>query len=120
MHLDIWIAFVILEPNVVFGPVLLDEVHLQDEGLEFGTDQNPLDIGNLAHEAAGFAVVTSVSVKVGPHAVLQADGLADVDNHAIGVLHQVTARFCRKGSENTLQFFGDFHQINCTRIRWSQ
>ena len=120
MHLDIWVTFVILEPDVIFGPVLLDKVHLEDEGFEFRTYQNPFDIGDLAYKASGLAVVAGVGVEVRPDAVLQADSFADVDDRVIGIFHQVAAGFCRKCGEDPLQFFGYFHQINCTRIHRSQ
>ena len=39
---DIWISFVVFEPHVVFRLVPLDQIHLENQGLELGIDDDPL------------------------------------------------------------------------------
>jgi hypothetical protein len=89
--------------------VALDEVHLQDQRFELRADHNPLKVGDIAHQAAGFGVVAGIRVEVGAHAVLEVDGLADIDNRPGGVFHQVAAGLGGQGVEDTLEVSGDFH-----------
>ena len=49
-------------------------------------------LDDVAHQAAGLAVVACIRVEIGPDAVAQADRLADVDDRPGGVLHDVAAR----------------------------
>ncbi len=60
MDFDVWITLVVLEADVVFGAMFLDEVHLKDERLKLGPDNDPLDIGDIAHETAGLRIVTRI------------------------------------------------------------
>jgi hypothetical protein len=48
MDFYIGIALIILETDVVFWTVLLDEVHLKDERFKLRADHDPLNIGNVA------------------------------------------------------------------------
>ena len=41
---DVWVALVILEADIVFGAVLLDQVHLKNERLKLRADHDPLNI----------------------------------------------------------------------------
>ncbi len=47
-------------------------------------------------------------LKVRAHPVLEDDGLADVDDLAGGVLHNINARLFWQGLEDTLNVFRDF------------
>ena len=102
MDFDIGIPLVIFETDIIFGAVLLDEVHLKDERFKLRADHDPLNVHDLAHEAAGFAIVTRVRVEVGTHTVLQADGLANVNNCPLGIAIDITAWFGRHGDKNAL------------------
>ena len=53
MHLDIRVALVILQADVVVRAVLLDQVHLQDQRFQLGADHDPFDVGDVAHQLAG-------------------------------------------------------------------
>jgi len=54
---DVGIPFVVLKADVVIGAVLLDEVHLEDQGFEFGSDDDPFDIADFANHLAGLVRV---------------------------------------------------------------
>src|SRR5690606_36395746 len=103
------IPFIIPQPNVAFGPVLLNEVHLQDESLKLRSDDDPLDVCDLAHKPPRFRIVPAIGVEIEPHAVAQVDGLAYIDDLPLCILHEVTAWFARQGGENALQFFRNLH-----------
>jgi hypothetical protein len=79
VDLDVGVALVVLEADVVARAVLLDEVHLQDQRFELGADHDPLDIGDALDELAGLVVVLGAGVEVGAQAGAQVDRLADVD-----------------------------------------
>ena len=64
MDFDVGVTFVVLQADVVLGTVFLDQVHLEDERLEFGPDQDPFDMGDLAHQAAGLVVVAGIRVEI--------------------------------------------------------
>ena len=64
MDLDVWIALVILEADVVLWAMFLDEVHLKDERLKFGPDHDPLDVCDLTHKPPRFRVVAGIRVKI--------------------------------------------------------
>ena len=57
MDFDVGIALVVLQADVVFRPVALDQVHFQDQGFQLRTDHDPLDVDDLAHQPAGLVVV---------------------------------------------------------------
>ena len=50
--LDVGVALVVLEANVVLGAVFLDEVTLQDKGLYLRVGDDEIEIGDVVHHAA--------------------------------------------------------------------
>ena len=112
MDFDVGVAFVVLQSDVEARTVALDQVHLQDERFEFRADHDPFDIGDLAYQTAGLVVVARIAVEIRTHARAQVDCLADVDDLAVGVFHQVAAGFGGQGVKNALQMLGDFHAGN--------
>ena len=109
MDFDIRVAFVILQADVVLGPVALDQVHFQDQGFQLRADHDPLEVGDLAHQAAGLVVVAGIGVEIGAHPVLEIDRLANVNDRPGGVFHNVAAGFGREGIEDALNMLGNFH-----------
>ncbi len=89
VDLDIRIALVVLEPDVVLRPVLLDQVHLEDERLQLRADDDPLKINDIPYEPARLGVMTGIRMEVGADAVPQVDRLAHVDDRRLGILHDV-------------------------------
>jgi hypothetical protein len=64
VDLDIGISFIVLKADVVFWAMFLDQVHLEDERLKFGPNDNPLNVYDLAHKAPRFRIVTGIRVKI--------------------------------------------------------
>jgi len=92
MNLDIGISFVIFHPNVEMGAMTLDQVHFQDQGLEFGIDDDPFDIGDVAYQLARL-LIGLVCMEIGSYPVAQIDGLTHIDDRTLGVFHQVATGF---------------------------
>ena len=80
MDLDVRIALVILEADVVLRPMLLDQIHLEDQRFQLRSHEDPFDVRNLPHQTPRLGILARIGVKVRPDAVPQADGLADVDD----------------------------------------
>ena len=97
MHFDVGVAFVVFEADVEARTVLLDQVHLEDERFKFRTDHDPFQIGDLRDQLARLGDLVAALLKIGAHPVLEDDGLADVDDLAGGVLHDVNAGFFGQG-----------------------
>ena len=85
------IIFVVPEHDVVAGPVLLDEVALQDEGFPARGGEDHVHLGHFLEHQGGLGVVTVRGLEVGSQAVLEVDRFADVEHPAAGVLEQVDA-----------------------------
>ena len=92
---DIRVALVIFQADVIFWLVPLDEVHLEDQCLELGSDYDPLDIDDMGDQLGDFAAVGRRFMEIGSHPVAQVDRLADIDDLAGFILHQVAPGFCR-------------------------
>ena len=117
MHFDVGITLIILQTDVVLRAMLLDEVHLKDERLKFRPHYDPFNIGDVAHQAAGLAIVARIGVEITPHTVLQIDRLADVDDCPLGVAIDITARLGGQCGKNALQFLRNFHRRQFYRSR---
>ena len=85
------IIFVIPEHDVVTGPVLLDEVALQDEGFPARGGEDHVHLGHFLEHQGGLGVVLLRGLEVGGQAVLQVHGFPDVEHPAAGVLEQIDA-----------------------------
>ena len=83
--------------------VLLDEVALEDQRLDLRARQDELEVRDMGDHRAHLRRMVLVLLEILPHAVLQHDGLADVDDLAFRVLHDVDARMIRQ----QLQFLLD-------------
>ena len=107
VYLDVGVAFVVLEAHVVTRAVLFDQVHLEDERLEFRADHDPLDVGDVFDQLAGLKVLVAGRVEVRAHPVAQIDGLADVNDLAGAVFHDVTAGLVGQGIQDLPDVFGN-------------
>ena len=85
------IILVIPEHDVVAGPVLLDEVALQDEGFPARGGEDHVHLGHFLEHQGGLGVVLLRGLEVGSQAVLQVHRFPDVEHPAAGVLEQVDA-----------------------------
>ena len=92
--LDERVALVVLEPDVVARPVALDQVDLEQQRLADRVGHRVLEVGDPIDDAADQLALAAAGLllPVAADAVAQALGLADVDDRAARVLHQVHAR----------------------------
>ncbi len=118
-HGDGGIALVVLEPDVEPGPVLLDEVVLEDQRLRLGGHDDGLDVGDQALEQLVLGAAVEVGREVAPHPALEPLGLADVQNLPVRVLPQVHAGAVGEGIELALERVGYAwcrHGVHCRRV----
>ena len=87
---DVGVALVVLVVDVVGRVVLLDEVHLEHQGLVLGVDHQVVEAGDLVHHERDLGSLV-LAVDVLAHAGTQVLGLADVEDLAAGILPQVAA-----------------------------
>ena len=86
-------VLVVPELDVVPGPVLLDEVVLEDRRLLLVGRDDGLEVADRSLQDGDERAVVAVRVlEVAPHARAQALGLADVDDDLLLVLEEVDAR----------------------------
>ncbi len=106
---DVGIRLAVFQHDVVLGPVLLDQFVFEDQRFGGGVRADDLEIGDVRDELARFHVLAALRLEVGAHAVAEGNGLAHVDDLAVGVLHQIDARFLSEGSESFLEIGGFVH-----------
>ena len=97
VDLDVGIGLVVAQADVEARPVALDQLVFEDQRLQLGVGDDPLQVGDLGHQApgAGFAI----GLEVRPDAVAQHDRLADVDHLAVDGAVDVDAGPLRQGVE---------------------
>ena len=71
---------------------------LEDERLELRRREDVVEIRDLGDQRRGLGVLAAV-LKIAAHAVLERERLADVDDLAFGVLHEIYAGRFGKGFE---------------------
>ena len=96
-NLDEGIGLIILEHDIVFGLVLLDEVDLKKQGLNIGLSNDKLKIHNLRYQ--GFRLSIVASSEIGPHPIAKILGLPHIDDGTVLVFVNVTARTRRQELE---------------------
>jgi hypothetical protein len=104
-------AFVVAEADVVAGLEFLDEAAFEEEG--FGLAFNGVDVEVMdgIDEGVEFEVpaLAAGGVEVLGDALAEIAGLADVDDSAETVFHQVDTGFVRHGAELVSDVIGDRH-----------
>ncbi len=86
VHLDVWIALIVLQAHIEMRSMLLDQVHLQDQGFELRANHDPFDVDDIVHQLER-ARVGLRAVKVGTHPVAQVNRLADINHPPGSILH---------------------------------
>ena len=105
------ITLVVLEQNVVFGLVQLDERVFEHERLKLGLHDNDIEIRNVRDHGRHLRQV--LAAKIARDAVFERFCLADVDDLAVLVEHDVHARQQREHIGLFAQLFGSefFHSV---------
>ena len=96
-NLDEGIGLIILEHDIVFGLVLLDEVDLKKQGLNIGLSDDKFKIHNLRYQRFRLGIVAPS--EIGPHPVAKILGLPHIDDGTVLVFVNVTARTRRQELE---------------------
>ena len=105
MNFDIRITFIILHAHVIARPVLLDQVHLQDQGFQLRTDYDPLDIGDIFYQLERTRMFLII-MEIGAHPGAQIDRFTHIDYPAVRIFHQVTASFVGQRIQDSLEMIG--------------
>ena len=85
------VGLVVAVADVVAGPVLLDQVVLELEGLDLALDQHPLQRRRGLDHGRGPRVQVAHRLEVAGRPLAQGDRLADVDDPPVAVTEQVHA-----------------------------
>jgi hypothetical protein len=101
------VVLVVAEDDVVSGPVLLDQVRLEDHRLELVVGDDVVEIPDLPHERVGLRIPHPRILKVRPHPAPQRRRLPHVDDLALGVLVLIHPRPIRHPLELLRQRHAD-------------
>ncbi len=103
------VGFVVLQLNVVERLVRLDHAVFQQQCVRFGRGDNPLDVGNFAHQKTRFAVDIALG-EVARHTLFQVLGLPDVKQLPFVVEVLVHPGFVGQTFKQRLQVFRGRHR----------
>ena len=98
-HLHERIALVVAELDVESGPVLLDQVRLEHEGLGVGAHEDRVGVGGPARELAQADPAPRVAGEVAPDPGPDGVRLADVEDPPRSVPEQIDARTAREAPQ---------------------
>ena len=104
--LDVAVALVVLEQDVIFGGMQLDHAALEHERLEFAVGDDIVEVVDVAHHLVDLGQMLFHRAEIAAHAVFERLGLADIDDVARAVLHDVHARPQRQ----LVRLFGEVWQ----------
>ena len=96
-NLDEGIRLVVLEHDIVFGLVLLDEVDLKKQGLNIGLGDDKFKIHNLRYQRFCLGIVGPSEIRA--HPIAKILGLPHIDDGTVLVFVNVTARTRRQELE---------------------
>ncbi len=91
MHLDIRVALIIFEADIVVRLVLLDQRVFKQQRFQLRVGGDDLDIGDVAAQALRLNRIDIV-MEIRAHPAAQIDRLANIDDFAILIFVQVNAR----------------------------
>ena len=91
-HLDIRIAFVILQKNIIIGMMLFNEVTFQEKRFHFGIRYDIFKFADIRHHGTCFCRLIAAALKILPHAVFQIHCLPHINDMPVFILHQINSR----------------------------
>ncbi len=114
--LEVGIRLAVFQHDVVPGLVALDQLVFEDQRLGRGVGADDVEIGDMPHQLAGLRVCVPRRLEVGANPIAQAHRLADVDDVAVRVPHQVDAGGGGKRAESSRKVRGSrwAHSGKCT------
>ena len=93
---DIMVTFIVLQKDVVFRGILLDEAAFQHQRLKLAAGDDIFKVPYILHHAVDLGGMLVNAAEVTADAVFQGFCLADVDDLPLFVLHDVDARLQRQ------------------------
>ena len=90
-HLDIRIRLVIHKHGIILGPVLLDQIALQNQSLQLRIRDDIFKPGNVGHHLINLYALAAAGLKILAHPVFQGNGLAYINNGVFFIVHQIDA-----------------------------
>ena len=91
-HREVGERLPVFEHGIESGHVLSNQLPLEDEGGLGGLSDNAFDVVGPRHQFRNHVAV-GVAGKVGANALVEARGLTDIEDSALGVFEEVDARF---------------------------
>ena len=91
-HLDIRIAFVILQKNIIIGMMLFNEVTFQEKRFHFGIRYDIFKFADIRYHGTCFCRLIAAALKILPHAVFQIHCLPHINDMPVFILHQINSR----------------------------
>ena len=116
--LDIRVALVVLEQDVVLGLVFLDHRVFEHERLKLRLGHDNIKVPDLGDHADGLGAVPGIGRKILGVPVFQRLGLAHVDDLPRPVLHDIHARLIGQAEHAGLQFFKTLGQGSGLLSSW--
>ena len=104
-NVDVVIALVVLQQDVVLGSVELDETAFQHQSLKFAAGDDVVKVVDMGHHLPDFFGVGGIFPEVADYPVLQSLGLSHIDDLPLLVLHQVNAGLEGQAQRLLFQFF---------------
>ena len=101
---QVGIPLVILQQNIVFGGIPLDQAAFQHQGLKLRSCHDHVEVMYMADHDPGFGAVGCGVLEILADAVFQLLGLAHVDDLVIFVSHDIHTRRKGQGQRFVLQF----------------
>ena len=92
-NLEIRIALVVLEADIVARAVLFNQVAFENQSFDFACGDNRLEIGDFGDHRFNLRAVILAGLKILAHAIFEDTRLADVNNFPANIFHDVNARF---------------------------
>ena len=109
---DVQESFVILEFDVEFGLLLLDQITLQEKGFQFIIGDDVIQVVDVLPQDLGFFIEIPRGSKIGTDTVLETLGLANVDHFPAWVLEKIDSRLIGKGIQLFLQHSSIIKQMH--------
>ncbi len=110
-------GFVILEFDVKFGLLLLDQVTFQEKSFKFIIGDDEIQVLDVVPQDLGFLIEISRGLKIGTDTVLETLGLANVDHFPAWVFEEIDPRLIGKSFEFFLQHASIIPMVCCAVVR---
>ena len=95
-YANIVIALVVLQQDIIFRAVQLDETAFQHQRLKLAVGHDVIEVLNLLHHAVDLGQMPLYPAKIGGHAVFQLFRLSHINNLSAPVAHQINPRLQRQ------------------------